>query len=146
MHHFLSFIAVAGIIGFAGAAYAEDGPDSLTNPSTVTESKDIEVGAGIICDTPQQVKRYLTFADEPHGADSVDRALDAVNTEENNPRACGVAIIAFVRDGQSETVEFNHSVAKVTRVRVVAVATQEGWRHVPAVVQYTAISEPGQTI
>jgi hypothetical protein len=68
----------------------------LLGPARVNE---VEVGSGIVCNTQIQAEKYVAFNDaEPQ------TAIRAVNDEEKDPTACGVANLAFVRGHNIITV------------------------------------------
>src|SRR5258708_4706268 len=43
----------------------------------------IEIGTGVFCDTQKQVERFVSLFDG-----DAEKAMKAVNTEENDPTAC----------------------------------------------------------
>jgi hypothetical protein len=58
----------------------------------------VEFSDVVVCGTQEQVERYVALY---HG--DKDAAVCAVDREENDPRACGVASAAFVRGHQMAT-------------------------------------------
>jgi hypothetical protein len=98
----------------------------------------VKYGFGIICDSAPQVERYLRLS---NGDASLQDAVHIVNTESKNPKACGLAAIAFVADEQIGTVNIPNGVAHVMRIKVVGTATNKGWEPVPVTIQYTALME-----
>jgi hypothetical protein len=63
--------------------------------------KSIEIGVGLICNSEEQVQRYLSLHvkdEEP------ETAIQTVNTEAKDPNACSMAAIAFVRGKEGATV------------------------------------------
>jgi uncharacterized UPF0146 family protein len=126
----LTRVAMCGLLLCAPvAAHAVDGGRS-------TPKLDIEVGAGLFCNSAAQVERYLAL----HIADSEpEQAIKKVNDEVRDPNACALAVIAFVRGEQSKSVEAPGGIMKVTEIVVVALQTSEGWQRVQPIRQYTAI-------
>lgn len=99
---------------------------------------DVEIGAGLICNSAEQVERYLAL----HIADSApENAVKKVNDEVNDPNACALAAIAFVRGEQGKTLQAAGGFMKVTEVVIVALQTPAGWQRVQPILQYTAIFE-----
>ena len=98
----------------------------------------IEVGAGLICNSAEQVERYLAL----HIADSrPELAVKKVNDEVQDPNACALAAIAFVRGEESKSIDAPGGVMKVTEVVILALQTPAGWQRVQPIRQYTAIFE-----
>jgi len=60
--------------------------------------QEVEVGTNLICDTQEQVERFVALYDGDAQA-----AISAVNAAEHNPTACGMATAAFVRGPQLAT-------------------------------------------
>ena len=97
-----------------------------------------QVGVGLICDSAQQVERYLTLY---QGNTTPENALDVVNTESKNPHACGMAAIAFIADQQVAILNTSNGTVRVLRIKIIAAATDRGWQQVPEMIQYTALFE-----
>lgn len=115
---------------------------SLTTPAAAWGDKNInqklEVGVGIICDTAPQVERYLTLQKEgQHTA----RAIQIVNDEAHNAKACGMAAIVFIPGEQVGNVMVDGGRMQVMRVTIVAVQTDRGWHATQPIVQHTAVFE-----
>lgn len=97
---------------------------------------DVEIGAGLFCNSAAQVERYLALQNtdsEP------EQAVKKVNDEAKDPQACALAAIAFVRGEQSKSVGAPGGQMNVTEIVVVALQTNEGWQPVQPILQYTAI-------
>ena len=98
--------------------------------------RSIEVGVGLICNSAAQVERYLTL----HVKDeSPVAAIQLVNAEAQDPNACALAAIAFVRGEQGKTLPAPGGQMKITQVMILATQTRAGWQRVPPILQYTAI-------
>jgi len=98
----------------------------------------LEVGMGLICNSEAQVQRYLSL----HGANqSPDAAIQLVNTEEQDPSACSIAAIAFIRGKEGRAVSAPGGQMKITQITVVAAQTPFGWQRMQGLIQYTAIFE-----
>jgi hypothetical protein len=55
-------------------------------------AQEYEHGTALLCDTQRQVERYVAlFSGEERSA------INAVNTEEQDPTACALETVAFVR-------------------------------------------------
>jgi hypothetical protein len=83
----------------------------------------VEVGTGIVCDTQKQMERFVAlFQGE------AEAAVKAVNTEENDPNACVVGTIAYVRGPDIATARTRYVTFQIVRVLVVGIFTEAGFR------------------
>src|SRR6266446_3022237 len=83
--------------------------------------QEVEVGTNLICDTQEQVERFVALYDGDAQA-----AISAVNAAEHNPTACGMATAAFVRGPQLATARNKDTTFNIVRLFVVAVVTEAG--------------------
>lgn len=102
------------------------------------------VGVGIICDTSEQAERFVRLRGK--GAD-VPVALNTVNTEARDTKACGVAAVAFLRDQTIATRPMGNRLVQIVRINVVAGFNGTGWQRASAMsVQYAVIEAEGQSV
>ncbi len=99
-------------------------------------SSNLSLGVGVICDTHDQIKRYLTLY---QGSTTAEQAATAVNSETNSPGGCGMASIAFVTGDFLGNVNVPGGIMQVVKILVVAMKTQEGWQSISPTPQYTAL-------
>jgi hypothetical protein len=112
------------------------GANALEQPKPGDPS--VEVGIGLICNSEQQVQRYLSL----HVKDqSPEAAIQRVNTEASDPNACSMAAIAFTRGKERAAVPAPGGQMKIMEIKIVAAQTPFGWQPVTGLVQYTAIFE-----
>ena len=84
-----------------------------------------EHGTALLCDTQRQVERYVAlFSGEEQSA------INAVNTEEQNPTACALTTVAFMRGPEIGTARNKESAFQIVRLLVVGVETPSGLRSV----------------
>jgi hypothetical protein len=119
-----------------GAAFAGD---ISVNPTTGGTT----VGIGIICDTADQAEQLVSL--RAGGADSRNAIL-AVNTKAKNPRACGVAAVAFVRDATLGSRAVKNKLLQVVRINILAGFNGSGWQQTAGMVQYAVIEGEGEAI
>ncbi len=81
----------------------------------------VELGRGLVCDTQRQVERFVALF-----AGDAEAAVAAVNREENDPTACVIATIAFVRGPAIGTVRNRKAAYRIVRILVVGVLTETG--------------------
>jgi hypothetical protein len=90
---------------------------------------EVEMSTGVICNTQKQMERFVALNDaDPQSA------IRAVNAEEQDPMACAVASLAFVRGSHAATVRKKEATFQIVPILVVGVVTSDGVRGiVPAV-------------
>jgi hypothetical protein len=77
----------------------------------------VAVGHGVVCDTPKQIDRYLAlFKDNL----PPEKAVQTVNTEIENPAACGISTFAFIPGEIIGSVEVSDGVMQVVQIVVLA--------------------------
>jgi hypothetical protein len=89
------------------------------------QAQEFEHGTALLCDSQKQVERYVAlFKGEEQST------VDAVNTEEKDPTACGLARVAFVRGPDLGTARNKDGAFQIVRILVVGVDTPDGTRPV----------------
>jgi hypothetical protein len=86
-------------------------------------AQNVEVGTGIVCDTQKQMERFVALFH-----DDAEAAVKTVNAEENDPNACVVGTIAFVRGPEIATARTRNATFQIVRVLVVGIFTAAGFR------------------
>ena len=92
---------------------------------TQAQNVDVEVGTSLICDTQEQVQRFVALYDG-----DVESALKGVNAAEHDPTACGVSTMAYVRGPQLGTARSKDAAFEIVRILVVGVVTETGVKSV----------------
>ncbi len=92
---------------------------------TQAQDVDVEVGTSLICDTQEQVQRFVALYDG-----DVESALKGVNAAEHDPTACGVSTMAYVRGPQLGTARSKDAAFEIVRILVVGVVTETGVKSV----------------
>jgi hypothetical protein len=132
--------AIAALLT-GGVARADD-LTSLPGQAGQNDNEPI-VGVGVICNTSDQALQYVNFRQT--GQD-LTPAVAKVNSQAQEPRACGVAAIAFVPDKTLETKSMGGRLVKIVRVNVVAGYNGSRWQRVASTVQYAIMETAGQEI
>lgn len=97
--------------------------------TTLAKSQEIEIGAGVICDTAPQMQRFVQIArDDPQAT------AEAVNREFDSPTACMLGQFAFARGN----IVASENGWAITEVAIVAVYMPHGWQRIQPHVFYTA--------
>jgi hypothetical protein len=91
--------------------------------SVPSRAENIEVETGVFCDTQQQMERYVAL----YNGDT-QAALNAVNTEVNDPTACVYGTIAYIRGPEIATARNKSEAYHIVRVIVVGFMTHSGFR------------------
>jgi hypothetical protein len=86
-------------------------------------AQEYEHGTALLCDTQRQVERYVELFNGKEQS-----AINAVNAEEQNPTACALETVAFMRGPDFETARNKESAFQIVRILVVAVETPSGLR------------------
>jgi hypothetical protein len=90
----------------------------VDSPSPVDE---VQVGMALVCDTQQQVERYVAVYDGDAGT-----AVRTVNDEEHDPNACGMASMAYMVSAHVATARSKAATFQIVKVIVVGLVTKEG--------------------
>lgn len=133
MRSFRGWIVAAGAALLLGGA-AQAQPVETGGPA---------VGVGMICDTPEQAAQFVSLRE--HGA-AAGAAMDKVNRDAGNARACGVAAIAFVRDATLQSRAVANKLVQVVRINVVAGFDGANWRKVDGTLQFAVVEGEGEAI
>ena len=84
-------------------------------------AQEVEVGTGLVCDTREQVERFVALYDgDPQST------ANSVNAAENNPTACGVTTMAYVRGRQLATARNKDTAFQIVPILVLGVVTEAG--------------------
>lgn len=134
----LSMTAAAAVLLIGGTARADD----LTSLPGRADNGPV-VGVGVICNTSAQAEQFVSLRQQ--GAD-ITPAVARVNEQAQDPRACGLAAVAFVPDKTMATKPMGGKLVKIMRINVVAGYNGTGWHHVAATVQYAIMPTEGQEI
>jgi hypothetical protein len=82
-----------------------------------------EESTTLLCDTQRQVERYVALFNGDEQS-----AIKAVNTEEQDPTACVLATVAFVRGPELATARNEQGAFQIARILVLGVETPNGFR------------------
>jgi hypothetical protein len=109
-------------------------------PANLEPSDEVRVGLGVACDTEGQIERYASLI----GANDSAQAVQIVNDEAQNPRACGAVAIAYKISKQTvASVRNAKGSFRIVEIVVIA-ASADGsrWQAVdPHPTQYIAVKE-----
>jgi hypothetical protein len=89
--------------------------------SLPARAQEIEVGTSLICDTQEQVERFVTLYDG-----DAQSTVNSVNAAEHNPTACAVSTMAYVRGRQLARARNKDTTFQIVPILVLGVVTEEG--------------------
>lgn len=107
------------------------------------DDNNLTIGVGIICNTPEQMQRLIGLR---IGGAEVAYAVRAVNTEAKNPRACGIAAVAFTSDKMVDMKSVQGRLVQIMRISVLAAFDGQHWSRIPVMTQYALIEPNGYAI
>lgn len=99
-------------------------------------AQEIKQGHGLVCDTKEQVERYIALYKKGEDGYAV---VKAVNLEVGKETACGIIPVAYFEDGPVGQVRGEAGAVSIVRVYVVAFRLGMGWQQVPPLEQYVAV-------
>jgi hypothetical protein len=85
------------------------------------QASDYEVGTSLVCDTQAQVERFVALF-----TGDAQAALRVVNSEEQNPSACLILNVAYMRSAPIRTARHGDSAFEIIRILVIGVETDNG--------------------
>jgi hypothetical protein len=83
----------------------------------------VEVGIGVVCDTQRQMERFVALFES-----DAEAAVNAVNAEQDDPTACVLGSIAYLRGPDIATARARHATFQIVRILVVGIFTEAGYR------------------
>jgi hypothetical protein len=93
--------------------------------SLPSRAQEIELGTSLICDTQEQVERFVTLYDgDPQST------VNNVNAAEHDPTACAVSTTAYVRGRQLAVARNKHTTFQIVPILVLGVITEDGVKSV----------------
>jgi hypothetical protein len=110
-------------------------------PSKAQERPSMDVGQGVICDTREQVERFVALRGN---GKTTAVALQTVNYEAHDARACNVALVMFTEAKPIAARAINGRLVSIVQITVHAFGNGTAWQKVQAIVQFTVATEKGQ--
>jgi hypothetical protein len=89
--------------------------------SSPAQAQEVELGTGLICDTREQVERFVSLFDG-----DAQSTANSVNAAEHNPTACAVTSMAYVRGRQLATARNKDTAFQIVPILVLGVVTETG--------------------
>jgi hypothetical protein len=123
---------LATVLVLGAAASAAHAEEASTNPLV----KEVVTEKIMICDTQKQVERFVTFS---YITGKVSSAIKAVNTEAEDPTACGMADAAYLRGAPVGITRTATESFQIVPILVVAIRTPEGMRPAAPALFFTLV-------
>jgi hypothetical protein len=89
--------------------------------SAPVRASEYEVDTSLVCDTQAQVERFAAV----FAGDAQD-AIRIVNAEQQNPSACLVEDVAYMRGTQLGMIRHGDSAFEIVRILVIGIETENG--------------------
>jgi hypothetical protein len=89
--------------------------------SVPARAQEVEVGTSLICDTQEQVERFVTLYDG-----DVRSTINSVNAAEHDPTACAVSTMAYVRGRQLAMTRNKDTAFQIVPILVLGFVTEKG--------------------
>jgi hypothetical protein len=129
---------IYGAVGAAlllvyGAAHAKE-----VNLPPQPDGNVMAVGIGVICNTTAEAEQYVKLRS---GGAELTMAVNKVNAQAQDPKACGVAAVAFLRDETVGKATLNGKQISIVRINVVGGYNGREWARIPAMVQYAVMED-----
>jgi hypothetical protein len=105
----------------------------LSAPAQAAGDGNYEVGTSLVCDTQAQVERFVALF-----AGDAQAAIRVVNGEEQNPTACMIMNIAYLRGAQIAMARRGDSAFAIVRILVIGVESESGIVPVHPAVHFSA--------
>ena len=102
-----------------------------------------DIGRGVLCDTPEQVRQFVALRNEGMGPQA---ALHVVNDEAQKTTACSYAMVMFASDKAITDLTIKGRRIHILQITIVAFGDGRTWKWLPDMVQYTAVVEKGFAI
>jgi hypothetical protein len=93
-----------------------------------------EIGQGLVCDTANQLERFLMLRNEGRDTES---AIQIINQQVESPVACGIITVAFIIHEVVKQGTMHGYPVSITKITVIAISSGTQWHKVPATTQYT---------
>jgi hypothetical protein len=135
---------IAGTFAALGIAAALSFGPSAAPAQTPQPDGAPAVGVGIICNTSEQADHFVSL--RAKGA-AAGKAMRAINRQARDPRACGMAAVAFTRDKTLHIRRMGNRLVQIVRISVVAGYNGSAWQRVSGLMtQYAVIEGEGENV
>jgi hypothetical protein len=94
---------------------------SLAIPSLPAQAEELQVGPTLVCDTQQQVERFVALYDG-----DAEAAASSVNDEAHDTTACGMATVVFMPGPTLATARSKNTAFQIVEILVIGRVTPNG--------------------
>lgn len=91
------------------------------------KAHEVEEDTGVICDTQQQIERYVRLGQNPQ----------AINIINHNSNACAMVNVRFIRGGEVNRVYAGDKAMQVVEILIVQANVQGEWTAITPMIQYS---------
>ncbi len=96
-------------------------PPLLLLLASSVQAQEVEVGTGLICDTREQVERFIALYDG-----DAQSTVNNVNAVESDPTACAVSTMAYVRGRRLATARNSNTTFQIVPILVLGIVSEAG--------------------
>jgi hypothetical protein len=100
-------------------------------------SQEAYIGRGLVCDTADEVRAFLSSKDDP------TTTLTRINAEK---KACALLQVVYLRGEDVDTVQGKDGKYRITAITVVGVHNGQTFIPTEPLAQYTLFTVPGQEV
>ena len=137
MRYFLPMILAIPFAVLPAAAQQPGPHDGTAGPAPA-------VGHGLICDSPQQLHKFVDMRNQGREA---EEAVRTINQEAHDPVACGSVMAAFAPGKPIDKVKMLGEMVELIEITVIAVSSDgASWTKVTPTTQYAIRTQPGLSI
>jgi hypothetical protein len=97
-------------------------------------AQQMEYGTTLICDTQEQVERYITLFNG-----EAQTTVNQLNAEEHNPNACELGAVAYLRGPEIKSMRTPTRAYQIFRILVVGLETSSGMQRVQPASFFTLV-------
>jgi hypothetical protein len=99
------------------------------------QSYEVETGPVLICDTQEQVERFIQIYEGDQ-----ELAINTVNLEQHDASACAVVNAAYVLGPQLGVARGQSQAFEITGIAVIGLTTPEGYRPTTPSLYFTPVN------
>jgi len=108
---------------------------SALMPAT-SSAQEIAVGAGLVCDHPEELERYIALH---HKGDSAKALIDTINHEAGQS-ACEMVTVAYVPGEKIKTIPIDDGFGAIVKIAIVGIYTGDQWLLTQPTEQFMIVS------
>ena len=101
-----------------------------------SRAQQIAVDAGLVCNHPEELERYIALY---HEGDSAEAVVDKIN-HETGQSACGMMTVAYVHGEDIKTISIGDGFGAIVKIEIVGIFTGTEWLRTQPTQQFMILS------